>query len=87
MTLQVDIFSYGMVLFELFTGTRPFAHVLNPQEINRLVYRGDRPELKKHMSYLGLPHLEEIMYKCWQGVSHNRPTALEILQEVRQLQI
>jgi leucine-rich repeat kinase 1 len=78
---KVDIFSFGMVLFQLLSGVRPYNHC-KEQEINRLVFAGERPELKKYISPTCFPRLEELMYNCWQAVSYERPAADSIVKEM-----
>ena len=70
-----------MVLFQLLCGVRPYSHC-KEQEINRVVYAGERPELKKYISTTCFPRLEQLMYSCWQVVSYERPSADAIVKEV-----
>ena len=44
---QVDIFSYGMLLFELLTGQRPFENLTSGQEVNRAVLARERPQVSE----------------------------------------
>ena len=70
-----------MVLFQLLCGVRPYSHY-KEQEINRAVYSGERPNLKKYTSVTSFPKLEQLMYACWQVVSYERPSASAIISEV-----
>lgn len=45
-TFQADIFSYGMVVYELLSGLPPFNEVLSNVEVTKLVKNGKRPSLK-----------------------------------------
>eukprot|EP00117_Sycon_ciliatum_P021504 scpid6936/ scgid3290/ Leucine-rich repeat serine/threonine-protein kinase 1 len=72
---KVDIFSYGMFVFELLSGGRPFGELDNPTDINRAITNQQRPELTRHVSNTLYPKIEELMEQCWQHISLSRPDA------------
>jgi len=79
LTSKTDVFSYGVLLWELFSfGCVPYADLSNVQ-VSTIVMNGETPK------YLVQPHqcpdfIFQIMLKCWQMDQNKRPSFLEILQ-------
>ena len=80
LSLQVDIFSFGMLLFELITGQRPFETLSSGQEVNRAVLQRERPQVHEGNVEPSFPGLTELMEDCWRHLAAERPTADEVLQ-------
>ena len=59
--LQVDIFSYGIWLYELMSGYRPFRKFRSNAEMKKAIIRGVRPSLRQDSINSNLPFLECIM--------------------------
>lgn len=76
--VQVDIFSYAMLLFELLTGQRPFETLTTTQELNKAVSQGDRPLLAEGNLDPAFPGMEDLMYDCWKQSAMERPSADEV---------
>lgn len=73
----VDVYAYGMVLFELLTGELPFAG-LQQVDIVRAVGNGERPSIpEKYRSEAIVQLIEE----CWRQNPEDRPTFKEIYQQ------
>ncbi|CAD6193110.1 unnamed protein product [Caenorhabditis auriculariae] len=74
---KFDVWSYGVVLWELFTrGQTPYGSIDN-QSLPHLLKRGHRLP--------NPPHCPEIIYneamlKCWQANSPERPTFVELVE-------
>ncbi|KAF9791978.1 kinase-like domain-containing protein, partial [Thelephora terrestris] len=79
-TRKSDIFSFAMVMVEVFTGQVPFFPESDP--VARLaVERGERPERPIHADLTD--GLWALMKKCWDQDPLRRPTILEVLGILR----
>ncbi|KAH7721722.1 kinase domain protein [Aphelenchoides avenae] len=75
-TAKTDIWSYGILLYELYSaGSLPFPHV-QPYEQLGVLERGERPEQPESCP----DHVYDLMRRCWQAEPDERPTALELKQ-------
>ena len=70
-SFPVDVFAYGVILYELVTGKCPFAEYGNPLQISNAIFNGRRPELPHDI--LGSP-LENLIVRCWDQNPYYRPT-------------
>jgi serine/threonine protein kinase len=70
----VDVFAYGLLLYWLVTGERPFPMRLSPIRISQQVVEGDRPAIPPYVNafYTGL------IQSCWKGDTAQRPTFADI---------
>ncbi|XP_041074773.1 leucine-rich repeat serine/threonine-protein kinase 1-like isoform X1 [Polyodon spathula] len=79
---KVDMFSYGMVLYELLSGRRPVLGQHQLQIVKKLS-KGIRP-------VLGLPEevqfhcLQTLMLQCWDTKPEKRPVALSLLKQMQE---
>ncbi|XP_065659178.1 leucine-rich repeat serine/threonine-protein kinase 2 isoform X5 [Hydra vulgaris] len=78
-TSSVDIYSFGMVIYELITFKRLFYHV-RESDINNEVTSGSRPLFYNtpDASY-GLVNLTKLMITMWNQEPFNRPNANDVL--------
>jgi serine/threonine protein kinase len=68
---KVDVYSFGILLWELCALKKPFANVKSSSEFkNRVFFQGDRPKLGKYWP----EDLKEMMQKCWSHDPTERPT-------------
>ncbi|XP_019852360.1 PREDICTED: leucine-rich repeat serine/threonine-protein kinase 1-like [Amphimedon queenslandica] len=79
---KVDIFSFGMLLFELITGQRPFESMSTGQEVNRAVIQRERPQVSEGNMEPSFPGMIELMEDCWRHLAADRPTADEVVQRI-----
>eukprot|EP01071_Lankesteria_metandrocarpae_P007252 Lankesteria_metandrocarpae@DN4629_c0_g1_i1.p1 len=81
---KVDVYSFGVLLFELATFTLPYAHLpdMPTRQIGKLVQNGLRPDL----TLLPLdcpPSLQALMTDCWLHVPAQRPSFQDILTSLK----
>jgi hypothetical protein len=81
---RTDIFSLGVVLYELSTGQRPFPGVNFAEVTNKIVH--SQPAAIARLNYDVPPELERITLKCLQKSPDRRyQTARELLVDLRNL--
>lgn len=80
---SVDIYSFGIVLYEMLEGTPPF-NTKSPQEAARLMcLEGQRPAFKSKSKYP--PELRELIKECWDPEAFVRPTFSEVLVRMNKI--
>ena len=79
----MDIFSYGMLLFELLTGQRPFENLTSGQEVNRAVLARERPQVHEGNADSTFPAMIELMEDCWKHLATDRPSTDEVSAHCR----
>lgn len=72
----VDVYSFGMVLWELTTGEIPYAEMQSNSEIREYVLSGCRPMMKPGQCNI---QWGELITRCWSHNASKRPTAAEIV--------
>lgn len=77
---KADVFSFGIVLWELFTGELPYAHLTPLQAAVGVVQKGLRPTIPKHTP----PRLAQLLERCWQQDPTLRPNFSEIIEVLQQ---
>jgi serine/threonine protein kinase len=76
-----DVFSFGMVCYEVLVGRVPFYEMKNVDEVRTKVLAGERPTLPEWTLSRGLKDLVE---NCWQEDAHKRPSFAEIIRILTQ---
>lgn len=75
-TQKVDVYSFGIVLWELITGMLPFQNMTAVQAAFAVVNKGVRPIVPNDC----LPVLGEIMTRCWDANPDVRPPFTNVVR-------
>ena len=87
---KVDVYSFGIIIWEIWARTQPYKDMDVSQVINYVVNENGRPDLdliKKEEMPEGLLGLFELMEKCWNKDPNSRPDFSEILETLNGLKI
>lgn len=78
---KVDVFSFAMILYQMFEGVAPFANY-EPHDAAKHVSKKDRP-IFRAKTYPA--EMKELIEQCWDHDVQNRPTFLEILNKLENI--
>lgn len=81
-TQKVDVYSFGIVLWELITGLLPFQNMTAVQAAFAVVNRGVRPPIPTDCPQA----LSDIMSRCWDANSDVRPSFVQVVKMLEQAQ-
>ncbi|XP_024543762.1 mixed lineage kinase domain-like protein [Selaginella moellendorffii] len=76
-TKKADVYSYGMLIYQLVTGNVPFEDGMDMEQ----VLQGERPEIPATCPEF----LSQLMRECWSHDAKERPSFSDICERLRQL--
>ena len=76
---RCDVFSYAMVLYEIFTQKIPFYEIDEDYDVATSIQVGKRPSVPPELPL----HIKLLMQFCWKHNSHFRPSFKNIFQVYR----
>jgi serine/threonine protein kinase len=79
-TTKVDVFSFAIILDEIFVGKKAFSDSLSRRQVIQRILQGKRGEIPGTV----LPFTKSLIEKCRADEAGKRPSFQEILDELRQ---
>ena len=85
-TKKADIYSYGIMLWEMWYGTQAFTELmpLDKTAFQNHIAGGTRPS--KNVMEISLPRIDTIMECCWRSHASERPPAKECYDAFQDIQ-
>lgn len=86
-TEKADVFSYGIILWELATRQPPYYGIDGSEVSIRVVKEDLRPKISKDQEMKSPPEFINLMKKCWDRDPRERPQFIEIIQELNNMNL
>ncbi|XP_018668763.2 uncharacterized protein LOC100180133 [Ciona intestinalis] len=84
-----DVYSYGMILYQILSGKPPFSHIQEEEHIRNAVINNQRPELEREKLLQPRDReisdcLDKVMRRCWGHEEKNRPQIFDVREILEQ---
>eukprot|EP00039_Didymoeca_costata_P017234 m.317537 g.317537 ORF g.317537 m.317537 type:complete len:471 (+) comp16509_c1_seq6:2973-4385(+) len=80
--LTVDVYSYGMVMYEIASGDLPFSHIDDALRFEQLVLSGERPTIPLVLQQKIPQGYVDLMCECWDETADVRPSFVKISEQL-----
>ena len=92
---KVDVYSYGLIMYEIITGTTPYSSGFTKEEFYRRVVHGEEKptfQIQPFINNMNINNIINSIYKnfqyfiirCWDKNSLLRPSSTEVLEFIIQ---
>ena len=86
---KVDIYGYGMIMYHIVTGVKPFAGYTKEKIYDSVIHSADRPaldfdEYHREIKLSGI--MKNLISQCWDDKSTNRPSAGKLYELIESLE-
>ncbi|KAL3698966.1 hypothetical protein R1sor_016988 [Riccia sorocarpa] len=78
---SVDVFSFAVILYEMFEGSPPFSHVDAYEAARQVARLEKRPPFTKQYP----TGMKELIQDCWQGDPYKRPLFVNIIPRLEKM--
>jgi serine/threonine protein kinase len=82
---SVDVYSFGILLWELCSGEKPFYGYSSGKHMQQVVIGGERPPMTWHYTSHWPANLQWLMHRCWSPFPAIRPTFAVIKQTLQDI--
>lgn len=77
---KADVFSYALVMWEIYIGELPFSHLKPAAAAAEMAYKNSRPLLNSRMP----APVVRIIQRCWTTIPEERPTFCDIVPQLEE---
>lgn len=84
-TEKADVYSFGVILYELLTRQQYFGDFKFLSDIEEKIIAGHRPAIPEGPEYQRVPEYIQVIKDCWVGDSTKRPTLEQVYKRLRDI--
>lgn len=75
---SVDVYSFGILLWELCSLEKPFLGYTSKKHMTNVVLGGERPKMDSSHTYNWSIPLQQLIKSCWSAMPDSRPSFTEV---------